>query len=116
MEGFLQWGYNFYYSERSRYKIDPYHTADGDNSWPAGDPFTVYPYANGEAIESIRSVVFYEALQDRMLLKALAEKIGETEAKALVLEMAGGTLTFSDYPRDAEFITKLHDKVLDILG
>jgi len=115
MVGFLQWGYNFYYSERSRYKMDPFQSADGDNSWPAGDPFSVYPYEDG-AIESIRSVVFYDALQDRMLLKALADKIGADEAKALLLEMAGGTFTFSEYPMDAEFITNLHDKVLDILG
>ncbi len=115
MAGFLQWGYNFYYSERSRYKVDPFQSADGDNSWPAGDPFSVYPYEDG-AIESIRSVVFYDALQDRMLLKALADKIGVDEAKKLVLDMAGGTFTFKDYPRDPEFITNLHDKVLDILG
>lgn len=115
MKGFLQWGYNFYYSERSRYLIDPYRTTDGDSSWPAGDPFIVYPY-NGEVLESIRSKVFYDAIQDRMLFKALADKIGLDEAKKLILDEADGMLTFSRYPTDEDFITRVHDKVLDILG
>lgn len=115
MAGFLQWGYNFYYSDRARYAIDPYQVTDGDSAWPSGDPFSVYPYGDG-AIESVRSKVFYDAIQDRMLLKALENKIGKDAAKALILETAGGTLTFSDYPSDIAFITALHDKVLDILG
>ena len=115
MAGFLQWGYNFYYCDRARYKVDPYQVTDGDNAWPSGDPFSVYPY-NGTAIESVRSVVFYDALQDRMLFKALADKIGSDAAKQLILDEANGVLTFSEYPTDESFVTRLHDKVLDILG
>ncbi len=114
--GFLQWGYNFYYSERSRYKIDPYQITDGDHSWPAGDPFSVYPYENG-AIESLRTVVFYDAIQDRMLLKALEAKIGKDAVKAKLTELANGEkITFKDYPTDKAFITLVHDTVLDMLG
>lgn len=114
--GFLQWGYNFYYSERSRYKIDPYQITDGDNSWPAGDPFSVYPYKE-DAIESIRTVVFYDGIQDRMLLKALESKIGKDAVKEMLTELADGNkITFSDYPTDKAFITLVHDTVLDMLG
>ena len=115
MKGFLQWGYNFYYSERSRYLIDPYQTTDGDSSWPAGDPFIVYP-CKGEVLESMRAKIFYDAIQDRMLFKALADKIGLNGAKKLILDEADGMLTFSRYPTDEDFITRVHDKVLDILG
>ncbi len=114
--GFLQWGYNFYYSERSKYKIDPYQITDGDNSWPAGDTFSVYPY-NDDAIESIRTVVFYDGLQDRMLLKALEQKIGKDAVKKLLTDLADGNkITFKDYPTDKAFITLVHDTVLDMLG
>ena len=114
--GFLQWGYNFYFSERSKYKIDPYQITDGDNSWPAGDPFSVYPYNNG-AIESLRTVVFYDGIQDRMLLKALEAKIGKDAVKEMLTELADGNkVTFNDYPTDKAFITLVHDTVLDMLG
>ena len=114
--GFLQWGYNFYYSERSKYKIDPYQITDGDNSWPAGDPFSVYPYNNG-AIESLRTVVFYDAIQDRMLLKALEAKIGKDAVNEMLTNLADGNkITFRDYPTDKAFITLVHDTVLDMLG
>ncbi|MBQ7095591.1 MAG: DUF4091 domain-containing protein [Clostridia bacterium] len=114
MVGFLHWGYNFYYSEHSHYKINPYASADGMMTWPAGDPFSVYPYKDG-AIESIRTVIFYQALQDRMLLKMLAEKIGLEEAKKWVHQQAEMTLTFKQYPRNKEFLETLHDKIIDRL-
>lgn len=114
IDGFLQWGYNFYYSARAEQKLNPYLVTDGLQSWPSGDPFSVYPY-DGGAIESIRTVVFYEGLQDRLLLKALENKLGADKVKAMVYEMAGNKVTFDDC-QNAEFITKLHDKILDILG
>lgn len=114
MVGFLHWGYNFYYSERSHYKVDPYTSADGMMTWPAGDPFSVYPYKNG-AIESIRTVIFYQAIQDRSLLQMLAEKIGLEETKRWVHEQAEMIITFKQYPRNKEFLETLHDKILDRL-
>ncbi len=115
MSGFLQWGFNFYYSELARKKIDPYKTTDGNQSWQAGDPFTVYPYKNG-AIESIRAVVFYSGLQDRMLLKQLEEKIGRKKVLDFIEKTAGAKITFKEYPRNSEFLPALHDAVLDMLG
>ena len=54
--GFLQWGYNFYYSYRSVYPINPYEcndggptTENGDIWVPAGDTFCVYPAPDGTA-------------------------------------------------------------------
>ena len=115
MDGFLQWGYNFYYTAGAVRKIDPYLTSDGGEAWPSGDPYSVYPAENG-AIESIRTKVFYEGLQDRMLLKLLEQKLGKEGTRQLVEEIAMMPITFAEYPRDAEFLTTLHDTVLDILG
>ncbi len=115
MTGFLQWGYNFYYSAGAENKIDPYLTSDGIHSWPSGDPYSVYPYKGG-AIESIRTVVFYQGLQDRMLLKMLERKIGRDRVLSLIEELAGEQITFENYPRNNKFLTELHDKVLEMLG
>ena len=113
MVGFLQWGFNFYYSRHSEFKIDPYQVTDGIHAWPAGDPFSVYPYENG-AIESLRTVVFYEGLQDRMLLKALEEKIGKEAVKDMVRQVAGREITFADC-LDADILTAIHDRALELL-
>lgn len=115
MTGFLQWGYNFYYSANAVCKIDPYHTSDGLQAWPSGDPYSVYPY-KGAAIESIRTVVFYEGLQDRMLLKMLERKLGREKVLSLVTELAGGQITFDSYPKNNKFLINLHDTILEMLG
>ena len=113
MEGFLHWGFNFYYSRHSEFKIDPYQVTDGVHAWPSGDPFSVYPYEDG-AIESLRTVVFYEGLQDRMLLKALEAKIGGEAVKAMVREIAGCQVTFTEC-LDAHTLTSVHDRALELL-
>lgn len=115
MTGFLQWGYNFYYSAGAVYKLNPYVTSDGLRAWPSGDPYSVYPY-KGTAIESIRSVVFYEGLQDRMLLKMLERKVGREKVISVITDIAGAQIDFENYPRNIEFLVKLHDTVLEMLA
>ena len=114
MDGFLQWGFNFYFSRHSEFPIDPYQITDGNHAWPSGDPFTVYPYENG-AIESLRAVAFYEGLQDRMLLKTLEEKIGKEAVRAMVTEVAGCEVAFNQC-LDAKILTTIHDKALELLA
>lgn len=112
--GFLHWGFNFYYSQFSKELIDPFKTTDAKQAFPSGDPFSVYPYKDG-AIESIRSVIFYEGLQDRMSLKLLEQKIGKQKAKEFVNSQAKENITFSNYPHCQEFIINLKDKIIQIL-
>ena len=112
--GFLHWGFNFYYSGGSKIKIDPYRVTDALRTFVSGDPFTVYPYENG-AIESLRAVVFYQGLQDRMLLKALEAKIGKDATKAMVLEIAGKEITF-DECLNAEKLVAIHDRAIELLA
>ncbi len=113
MAGFLQWGFNFYFSRHSEFPVDPYQVTDCIHAFPSGDAFSVYPYENG-AIESLRAVVFYEGLQDRMLLKALEEKIGKEKTKKTVIELAGKQIPFTEC-LDAKTLTAIHDKVLEML-
>ena len=62
--GFLQWGYNFYFSQYSVEPIDPYHCTDGGYFVPAGDAFSVYPAPDGSAYETLHLAAFTEALFD----------------------------------------------------
>ena len=114
MAGFLQWGFNFYYSRHSEFPVDPYQVTDCIHAFPSGDAFSVYPYENG-AIESLRASVFYEGLQDRMLLKALEAKIGKDATKKMVTELAGKEITFTEC-LDAKTLTAIHDKALELLA
>ncbi len=112
--GFLQWGFNFYYSRHSEFAINPYQVTDCIHAFPSGDAFSVYPYENG-AIESLRAVVFYEGLQDRMLLKSLEKKIGKDAVRKMVLEIAGTEVTFTEC-LSAKILTAIHDRALELLA
>ena len=56
-DGFLHWGFNFYYCGCSYYKYNPYVSTSGNFCYPSGDPFSVYPGDKG-ALPSIRALVF----------------------------------------------------------
>ena len=115
IEGFLQWGYNFYYSERSRKKIDPYVTSDGDFAWPSGDPYSVYPHGD-EVIPSLRLKVFGNALEDIRLLRLLEQKIGYEAVVELIESVAGEPITFTYCPADEGFYTRLYDRIFEKLA
>ena len=111
--GFLQWGYNFYFNQGSVYPINPYEITDGDYFTPAGDCFSVYPGENGEALDSLRACVFYDALQDQRAMQ-LAETLVGREA---VMDAIEGHLaddekiTFSRYPHGIGYIHETRAKI-----
>ena len=111
IEGFLQWGYNFYNAQNSLYPIDPYAVTDADGVFPAGDPFQVYPGANGEAEESIRFLLCHMAMQDLRALRWLESLTDRAQVLALLSDCAGGEITTVKYPHDADFFTRLRKKV-----
>jgi hypothetical protein len=91
--GFLHWGYNYWYESQTRHLIDPFATQDGlawDRGWAYGDPFMVYPGADGP-VDSIRWEVFAEALQDYALLQTLGFDRGN--------ELLAPIKSFEDFPK-----------------
>lgn len=108
IHGFLHWGYNFYYTRFSRRKVDPFAETDAGGDFPAGDAFSVYPAPDGP-IESLRSVTFYEGLQDLRACQLLERYIGR-EAVVDILEESG-TITFNEYPRTDAGIAAIRDRI-----
>ncbi len=106
IQGFLQWGYNFYYNQQSRQLINPYVTTSADKAFPSGDPFSVYPIKNG-VTPSLRALVFREALNDIQVCQTLEGLIGREKVIELIDNTAGMNLTFTDYPKNNYFITSL---------
>ncbi len=111
ISGILHWGFNFYNSMYSKKKLDPYESVDADEGFPAGDPFVVYPGKDGVPEESLRLMVFEEALNDYRALCLLESYVGRDQVLELIRREAGMELSFKRYPRNDKFILELRDKV-----
>ena len=108
--GFLHWGFNYYFTENEPHLINPFLTTDGENTWQAGDPFSVYPGEDGP-IESIRLKVFFEALTDVRALQLLEQYASREEISDMIRKLAGMQINFREYPRTREFLLDLRETV-----
>ena len=111
IEGFLQWGFNFYNTHLSDAPVNPYATTDAEGWVPAGDPCQVCPGEGGAPEESIRMAVTCQAMQDLRALEWLSGLAGRDFALSLIDEGLGTPLTFSEYPRSSEYLLHLRDRV-----
>lgn len=109
-EGFLQWGYNFWFSQLSDHPIDPFKVTDADGAFPSGDAFIVYPGDNGEPLSSLRQKVFYDGFEDHAVLCALEKKTSREEVLKLIKETLGD-ISFTDYPIDNEVFLEFAKKI-----
>lgn len=111
IEGFLQWGFNFYNAQYSDHAINPFLSADGDGFVPAGDTFQVYPGADGLPIESIRMAVTRDAMQDLRAFEMLASLEDHSFVVRLMEEELNEKITFAQYPHQDAYLKKLRAKV-----
>ena len=115
LAGFLQWGFNFWYSQYSIREIDPFRVTDAGHAFPAGDAFLVYPGEDGP-IDSIRAEVFFEALQDQRALQLLERLQGREKTVALLEKGLKRGITMEAYPRDAGWLLKMRERVNSKIG
>ena len=115
IKGFLQWGFNFWYSQGSLHPVNPFADPSCDYFAPAGDEMSVYPGQDGKALYSLHAVLFYEALQDMRALQLLEKKLGREAVTALIDLKCGEPMTFFKYPRSEEYILLLREKVNSLL-
>jgi hypothetical protein len=115
IRGFLQWGFNFWYSQYSLHPINPFAETCGEYFVPAGDAFSVYPGQDGKPLYSLHAVHFYEALQDMRALKLLEKKIGREKVIEIIEEGCTEPLTFSKYPHSQEYLLRLRERVNSLL-
>lgn len=118
LKGFLQWGYNFYYTQYSKRPVNPFFETDSGGAFPSGDPFSVYPGADG-ALESLRIVVFYNALQDLAAMRLLESFIGHEETLKIIEDVTGDVV-FSKCADDPEVIfevrKRINEKLCSVCG
>ena len=109
MDGFLHWGYNFWYTRSSLGAVDPFRDPSAGNNFPAGDPFVVYPGEDGP-LDSIRWEVIREALQDQRALQLLESLVGREQVVAL-LEDDCAPITMTQYPADAQWLLRKRARI-----
>lgn len=115
IEGFLQWGFNFYFSWLSRYSVDPRLTTSADLVFPSGDPMLVYP-GRDTVYSSIRGQITYEAIQDMDLCLALEAKVGRQAVVELIDGLAGYDVRFDRYPLEGAYLEAIRSQLVQRLG
>ena len=116
LKGFLQWGYNFYYTQFSRSLADPFAMTHCNYAFPSGDAYLVYPGPGGEPLTSLRAEVQSEGLMDLRALYTLEARIGREAVQSLVLDRADmDVMTFTKYPTSAEYLLSLREAVFEAL-
>lgn len=109
--GFLQWGFNFYYTQLSRRPVDPFTETDAGGAFPSGDAFIVYPGANGEPLPSLRQKVFADGIRDIAALRALEEKTSRGYVLSLIREKLGD-IDFHHYPLDIKTFEEFRNTLI----
>jgi len=105
-QGFLHWGYNFWYKLDREEFNDPY-TDGSATAYPGiaeGDPFVVYPGPDGP-YDSIRWEVFAESLQDYAILQSA----GIMKDSPLLNDIKD----YRDFPKSEAWINQLLAKILN---
>ena len=88
--------------------IDPFRETDADESFQSGDAYSVYPAPEGP-IESLRSVVFYEGLQDLRACQLLERYIGRDAVIAILEE--SGPIRFNEFPRTDAGVLAIRERI-----
>lgn len=113
--GFLQWGYNFYFTQHSCEPCNPYMCTDGGMWVPAGDTFSVYPAPDGTAYESLHLLGFTAALTDLRAME-LAESLCGRDAVMAVIEEGIDPITFDSYPHEQEYILSMRERINKLIA
>ncbi len=111
IEGFLHWGFNFWFNRLSRKLVNPYICTDCEDYFPAGDGFVVYPGVGGVPVPALRELVFFDALQDMRALKLLESLMGYEKTVELLEKDLETPLTFKEYPRNNSYILNTREAV-----
>lgn len=108
IEGFLQWGFNYWFRQYSTGVLNPYYDTTAGGAFPSGDAFVVYPLdQDGEVVCSLRLYVFNEGMQDMRALKLL-ESLTDRESVVELLHDIDG---FKNYPRNSHYILKTREVI-----
>ncbi len=115
MDGFLNWGYNYWFSRQSYDQgLNPWQNTCAGGHWCGGGSFVVYPGHDGHPVSSIHYEVFADALQDLRALELLESLVGREATMDVIrktLPDCFGDLAMTHYPHEREWVFKVRDAV-----
>lgn len=111
VKGFLHWGYNFWNTQYSKEKINPYEVTDAGGFFQSGDSFVVYPKEDGTPLCSLRLKVFYDGFQDMMALQTLEKLTGRENTLKVLEQGLDNELTFFEYPHSVEWQLATRERI-----
>ncbi|QDP95906.1 DUF4091 domain-containing protein [Microlunatus elymi] len=111
--GFLHWGFNFYNAVHSRSHLDPWKDTCADGSFPAGDPFIVYPGPDRTVVESTRHRVAAQAINDHRALQLVRDRFGPDAAIKII--NPDGDLSLTNYPTDPAHLLRVREELNSLL-
>ncbi len=114
IDGFLQWGYNFYNNRFSDDFINPYTNMTAGYWGIGGDAAIVYPGRFGKPVESIRLLAFKRAMDDIRVLK-LCEKYYSHQVVVNEIEKITGTIEFSHCVEDSSIMHKVRERLNELI-
>jgi len=110
-DGFLEWGYNFWFGEYSRkLDVDPWKDSNSERCFMSGGAFLVYPGSDGP-VDSLRHEVIAEGFCDEMALRLLESKTSRAEVLKWLDEETGYRISLNKYPRDEKWLLDLRYKL-----
>ncbi len=120
LDGFLNWGYNFWFSRESLDQdLDPWRDPCAGGDFCGGGSFVVYPGDDGQPVSTIHYEVFAEALQDLRALDLLESLVGRERTMETIrstLPPGFGELAMTHYPHDRDWVQAVRDAVDAAIG
>ena len=111
MDGFLHWGYNFWFSQFSLdWDIDPWKDTTASRAHVGGGSFNVFPGPDGP-IDTIAFESFTEGLQDLRALQLHERLLGRDATVALIHDGLDYTLDMRHYPHDPQWLLDLRERL-----
>lgn len=114
--GFLHWGYNFYNAALSRNPINPFIDTCAGYAFPAGDAFSVYPAQDGSALESVRILSFYEALQDVRAFHLAEALCGRERVIKEIEDIFGEEIRFDKCAKSAAPLLEIRERINEMIA
>ena len=111
VKGFLHWGFNFWNTQFSKKKINPYEVTDAGGKFQSGDSYVVYPKKDSTPLCSLRLKVFYDGFQDMMALQTLEKLAGRDAALAVLQKGLDKEITFFEYPHSDEWQLETRERI-----
>ena len=115
LEGFLQWGFNFFSNQASQDTVNPFYNVSSDSWVPAGDTLSVYPGFKGVALESMRLLVFHDAIQDLRAMQLCESLYSKEEVVGAIEDIFGKEVTFYTCAREESTILNIREKINEMI-